>query len=209
MKKRNPARFIIISMVILCIGIGYKASFSQKKEQKVIKNEPSQDKGFLHEGMSGLHKRLADAIVNMRIQPDSEGKYSFGISSGSYFDLLERQRFTFNVGATVYMNQGKIGKIVLRYYQFSMTTMVREVKTLTNSNPGSDDLTSLEIHYVTNTGETKTFKVGDLQSRQSQDDVISQYSSFIATLIDNLELSKNKNTLNDTNTINRSIQLGK
>jgi hypothetical protein len=194
-----------MALIILCSGIGFTSLYSQKKAI----NESAQDKGGKPNGVSGLHKRLADAIVNGRVQPDSEGKCSFVFSSGSYYDSLERQKLVYNIKADVYMSQGKISKIVFVYYQFSMTSQIREVKTITNSSLISDDLGLLEVNYETNTGETQSYKVGDLQSGESREAVISQYSSYLDSLVNYLEIHKTKSKAAESNNINRTIILGK
>ena len=205
MKKRNPFVFVIITLVTLYMGVGYTSLYSQKKAT----NESAQDKGGKPNSMSGLYKRLTDAIVNMRLQTDSEGKCAFIFSSGSYYDSLERQKLVYNIKADVYMSQGKISKIIFVYYQFSMTSQIREVKTITNSNLSSDDLGSLEVKYETNTGESQSFKVGDLQSGESRESVISQYTSYLDSLVNYLEIHKSKNKATESSNIDRTIILGK
>ncbi len=156
-----------------------------------------------------MHKRLSEAITNLRTQPDSEGKFSFALSSGSRYDTLEAQKYVYNLKADVYMSQGRVSKIVFVYYQFGMTNQIREVKSLTNGNPGSDDLGSLEVNYETNTGETRAFKVGDLQSSHSRDEVISQYASYLDSLVNYVEIHMGKRKSHESGTIERAIQLGK
>jgi hypothetical protein len=204
-KNRNLISHIVIFLTVLIIIAQNTDSYSQKKPAK----EGSPDKGIQQDGIANLHKRLADTIGSLHVKPDTEGKHTFVISSGSFYDAGERSLVIYDKKALVFMQQGKISKIIFEYYQYSFGNMIREVKTLTNTNPNSDDIASLEIRYDNNAGETQSYRVGDLNSSQSRKDVIEQYSSYLLSLINRLELGRNKNKFMESTKIERTIQLGK
>ena len=110
--------------------------------------------------------------------------------------------------ARVYMAQNRISKIVFEYYQFGMDNKIREVKTYTNTAPDSEDLKNLEVEYTTNTGDKQAYRVADLQKRESQRTVITQYTNYLMSLVYKIELYKNKITDIESLNIERTIQLG-
>ncbi len=164
--------------------------------------------GTRYDGLSGIHKRLIEAINNIKIKPDDEGKYSFIISSGIFFDPLERQVCIYRKKAVVYLDQNKISKVIFEYYRFGMDNKVREIKTITNTSTESDDLASLQIDYTANTGEKNSFKAGDLELRQSQRDIIGQYANYLISLIYTIELNKHRAARLQSLQIERTLQLG-
>jgi len=204
-KKRDFYGYILpfLLAVLLC-GLNSSA-FAQDETSKTKPKE----KGASQQGISGMTKRLADALAKMRLKPDAEGKYSLNISSGGYFDPIDRQQLIYSKKATVYMNQGAISKIVFEYYQFSFTNLMRQVKTLINTNPYSEDMAGLQISYSTNTGVNASYKVTDLQSGQTRRDVIEQYSSYLLSLINSLEIYTHNNRDVESAKIERAVQLGK
>lgn len=155
-----------------------------------------------------LYRRLAAGIRGLTIEPDQEGKYTFLIASGSEYDMLERQRYYYNKKARVYVNQQKVTKIVFEYYRFSLINMVRDTKTFTVTDPENQDLSGLDILYTSSTGETRRYRVGDLNNKDSRRSVVKQYVSYLITLVIKLELHKNKKIDVETVGIERTIQLG-
>ena len=164
--------------------------------------------GSRYDGMAGIHKRLVDAINNMKIQPDEEGKCTFTISSGVFYDPVDRQQFIYRKTAKVYLAQNRINKVIFEYYQFGMDSKVREIKTFTNTSADSDDLSSLRIDYISNTGEKQSYTAGELSLWQSQREIVGQYANYLISLIYNIELNKHRAARLQFLQIERTIQLG-
>jgi hypothetical protein len=89
-----------------------------------------------------------------------------------------------------------------------MTSQVREVKTYTNQSPDSDDLMPLMIEYVDNTGEKEKFTVGELQKKNSQADIVSQFYEYYLALVIQLELHKDKTVNVESSKVDRTVQMG-
>lgn len=155
-----------------------------------------------------LMKRLVAGIKNLKVEPDQDKKYIFTIKSGYQYDQLERQHLMVYRKAYVYMSGDSISKIIFEYYQFSMDSKVRDVKTFTNNSPDSADLKALQIDYSSNTGEKQKYTVADLQKRESQRSIITQYYNYIISLVYSLELYRHKTIRIETVNIERTIQLG-
>jgi hypothetical protein len=203
-KKNFHVCLLPLLLTALVVGRGVPASAKDDASKNGLR-----ERGAYLEGIPGMMKRLGDVIAGMRAKPDAEGKYTIRISSGGYYDPIDRQRFFYDKKAEIFMSQGKISKIVFVYYRFSFTNGVRQVKTLVNANPYSDDLTSLEISYSTNTGVNESCKVGDLQSPQIRKQVVDQYSGYLLSLIQSLEISRQADKIAESEKIERSVMLDK
>ena len=155
-----------------------------------------------------LMKRLIAGIKSLKVEPDQDKKYIFTIKSGYQYDMLERQHLMVYKKAYIYMAGESISKIVFEYYQFSMDSKVRDVKTFTNTSPESADLGTLLIDYSSNTGEKQKYTVADVQKRESQRNIIGQYVNYIISLVYSIELYKHKTVRIETVNIERTIQLG-
>lgn len=155
-----------------------------------------------------MYKRLALAIKSLKLQPDQEGKLTFVISSGNYYDFIDRVPMVYHKKAFVYITQERINKIVFEYYLYNMTSQVREVKTYTSMTPESEDLKSLAVEYTANTGEKEKFTVAELQKKDSQTDIVSQYFAYYLALVYRLELYKDKTIKLESSKIDRTVQMG-
>jgi hypothetical protein len=155
-----------------------------------------------------LYKRLVAAIKSLKLQPDQEGKLTFVIKSGNYYDLIDRVPRVYHKKALVYLMQDRVNKIVFEYYQYNMTSQVREIKTYTNQAPESDDLKNLLIEYTDNMGEKDKFTVADLQKKNSQADIVSQFYDYYLALVYRLELYKDKTINIESSKIDRTVQMG-
>ncbi len=154
-----------------------------------------------------LYKRLVTAIKNLKLQPDKDGKLSFLVRSGNYFDYIDRVPYVYEKKAVVYVSQERISKIVFEYYQFNMASQVREVKTYTNQSPESEDLKNLLVEYADNTGQREKFTVAELQKKNSQSDITSQFYEYYLALVIQLELRKDKNVNVESSKIDRTVQM--
>lgn len=191
-------------MIILLSFVPF-ASFGQEKSADSKSSEEAVTRSV---DVPQLCKRLISAIKSSKLQADSDGAIVIKIKSGNHYDLTERQQYVFSKKAKVFFAQDKISKIIFEYYQYDMLSSVREVKTFTNYNPESDDLSTLEINYTTNTGQSENYKVTDLKTKQLQKDVILQYVSYMLALVHKAELYKNSVINDHSSKIERTIQLG-
>lgn len=191
-----------ITITLLLLAAAGAAAQNAAGEKKAVVE------GTLFYGIAGNHKRLIEAITNLKIKPDEEGKYTFPLSSGIFYDVLDRQVCVYRKKAVVYVAQNRISKILFEYYQFGMDNKVREIKTFTHTAIDSDDLSSLQIDYIANTGEKQSYKAGDLTQRQSQREIIGQYANYLTSLIFTMELFKQKAARLQSLKIERTIQLG-
>ncbi|OHD63547.1 MAG: hypothetical protein A2176_07115 [Spirochaetes bacterium RBG_13_51_14] len=201
-----------IAFAVIIIG-GFAAAQDKKPAAKTSGDRSavdasSKDDATRDDRIPQLYRRLVAGIQSLKIQPDQEGKYVFSIKSGYQYDDLERQGYVMYKKARVYMAQNRISKIVFEYYQFGMDNKIREVKTYTNTAPDSEDLKNLEVEYTTNTGDKQAYRVADLQKRESQRTVITQYTNYLMSLVYKIELYKNKITDIESLNIERTIQLG-
>jgi hypothetical protein len=154
-----------------------------------------------------LHKRLVAAIKSLNLKADKDGKLAFTLKTGNFYDYTDRVPYIYHKKAFVYMSQERVSKIVFEYYQFNMTSQIREVKTYTNQSPDSDDLMSLEVEYADNTGQKEKFTVGELQKKNSQIDIVSQFYEYYLALVIQLELRKDKTINVESSKIDRTVQM--
>lgn len=203
MQKKSLV-FIIAFALLMSLGIvrAQETVSSKKKAGESQGNAAREDR------IPALYNRLVLAVQGLKLQADEEGKHTFIISSGNQYDHIDRIFLVYNKKAMVYMSQNKISKIVFQYYQYNMTSKVREVKTFTSDNPDSDDLRQLSIEYVTNTGDKEKYTVGELQREESQKIIVKQFYSYYFALVNKMELYKNKTIRLESSKINRTIQLG-
>ncbi len=200
-----------IAYIIICaVILGHGSLFSQENatDKKNTSFGSSGNDYTRDERIPQLYKRLSDAIQALKLKPDDEGKYTLTIKSGNQYDLVDRVFFVFNKKALIYAAQGRISKIVFEYYQFNMTTHVREVKTYTFSTPDSADLRALAVDYVNNIGQKENYTVADLRSLESRMQVTRQFYSYYLAMVYKLELYKDKTTRSQSSKILRAIQLG-
>jgi hypothetical protein len=198
----------IVIMIGLLLGPVYsKDEASSKKSFGDPHGVNSEDTTRDHR-IPQLHKRLVAAIKSLSLKPDQEGKLTFVIKTGNYYDYTERVPMVYHKKAFVYMAQDRISKIVFEYYQFNMTSQVREVKTYTSQSPDSDDLMPLIVEYVDNTGEKEKFTVGELQKKNSQADIVSQFYEYYLALVIQLELHKDKTVNVESSKVDRTVQMG-
>lgn len=203
MQKRSLV-FIIAFALLMSLGIvrAQETVSSKKNAGETQGNAAREDR------IPALYNRLVAAVQGLKLQSDEEGKHTFIISSGNQYDHIDRIFLVYNKKAMVYMSQNKISKIVFQYYQYNMTSKVREVKTFTSDKPDSGDLRQLSIEYVTNTGDKEKYTVGELQREESQKIIVKQFYSYYFALVNKMELYKNKTARLESSKINRTIQLG-
>lgn len=203
-------RNIVISMCLFAIVMASGYVYSQEgAAPKKQGNKVSTEDDYTRDArIPQLYKRLGDAIQSLKLKTDEEGKYTFTISSGNQYDLIDRVFLVYKKKAMVYAAQGRISKIVFEYYQFNMTTQVREVKTFTTAAPDSEDLKALSVEYENNIGQKEKFTVGELQKPDSKRDVIKQYYAYYVAMVYKLELYKDKTIKIESSKIDRTIQLG-
>ncbi|HNW27807.1 MAG TPA: hypothetical protein PKN50_04960 [Spirochaetota bacterium] len=201
---------VIIYSVFFALVMGEVISFSQdiESEKKSTSSQSPSDDYTTDGRIPNLYKRLTEAIKSLKFKADDEGKYTFVIKAGNQYDLVDRVFLVYNKKAMVYGSQGRITRIVFEYYQFNMTTQVREVKTFTSSAPDSPDLRPLLIEYVNTIGQNDKFTVGELQKPESRRDVLKQFYSYYLALVYKLELYKDKTIKTESSKIDRAIQLG-
>jgi hypothetical protein len=201
---------VIIYSVFFALAMGEVISFSQdiESEKKSTSSQSPSDDYTTDGRIPNLYKRLTEAIKSLKFKADDEGKYTFVIKAGNQYDLVDRVFLVYNKKAMVYGSQGRITRIVFEYYQFNMTTQVREVKTFTSSAPDSPDLRPLLIEYVNTIGQNDKFTVGELQKPESRRDVLKQFYSYYLALVYKLELYKDKTIKTESSKIDRAIQLG-
>lgn len=195
-----------ICAIIVSLTLSQGALFAQEKKKDAP--APKNEEVTRDDRVPALMKRLVAGIKSLKIEPDNDKKYIFTIKSGLHYDELERQHLMIYRKAYVYMNGDSISKIVFEYYQFSMDNNVRDVKIFTSDSPESADLARLQIDYSSNTGEKQKYTVADVQKRESQRSVITQYVNYIISLVYNIELYKHKTVRIETVNIERTIQLG-
>jgi hypothetical protein len=206
MKLKKAIVYSIIAAVIMVQGVS-------SGQESAPEKKPAPDRGVSDdytrdERIPRLYKRLTEVIQGLKLKPDDEGKYTFVIKAGNQYDLVDRVFLVYNKKADVYASQGRITKIVFEYYQFNMTTQVREIKTFTATAPDSGDLRTLTIEYVNTIGQKDKFTVAELQKRESRRDVIKQYYSYYLAVVYKLELYKDKTIKIESSKIDRAIQLG-
>ncbi|MBN1498422.1 MAG: hypothetical protein JXA07_16740 [Spirochaetes bacterium] len=196
--------FIAAFALILAQGRAGAQEYSPSKDRAGAQDEQvTRD-----DRIPPLYKRLVAALQSLKLKPDEEGKHTFIISSGNQYDHIDRIFLVYSKKARVYMSQNRISKIVFEYYQFNMTSKVREVKTYVCETPDSDDLSRLTIEYSTNTGEKEKYAAGELQRKESQRIIVRQYYSYLFSLVNKMELYKNKTVRLESSKINRTILLG-
>ncbi len=201
---------VIVYSVFFALIMGQGSSFSQdiEAERRSTSGQAASDEYTTDGRIPNLYKRLSDAIRSLKFKADDEGKYTFIIKAGNQYDLVDRVFLVYNKKAMVYGSQGRITRIVFEYYQFNMTTQVREVKTFTATAPDSPDLRTLQIEYVNTIGQKDKFTVGELQKPESRRDVIKQFYSYYIALVYKLELYRDKTSKIESSKIDRAIQLG-
>lgn len=203
MQKRSLV-FAIAFAIFLAQGIA-----GAQESVTVRKSTGETEESVAHEDrIPPLYNRLVAAIQDLKIKTDDEGKYTFIISSGNQYDHIDRIFLVYNKKAMVYMSQNRISRIVFQYYQYNMTSKVREVKTFTCETPDSDDLSKLSIEYTTNIGEKEQYRVAELQSNESKKIIIRQYYSYLFALVNKMELYRNRSIRLESSKINRTILLG-
>ncbi|MBP7735211.1 MAG: hypothetical protein KA369_04490 [Spirochaetes bacterium] len=200
---------VVIYSIVCAVILGWGIAFSQEKEapRKQAGNKAGEEY-TRDERVPQLYKRLADVIQALKLKPDDEGKYSITISKDNRYDLVDRVFLLCNKRAEIHSAQGRVSKIAFKYYQFNMTTQVRELKTITATAPDSGDLGSLTIEYENNTGQKEKFTLSDLERPDSRRDVIKQYYSYYLALVYRLELYKDSSSRLESSKIKRAIQLG-
>ncbi len=200
----------IVYSIFFAFIMAQGVSFSQDSapEKKSVSGQSSADDYTRDEHIPMLYKRLSEAIKSIKLKPDDEGKYTFTLKSGNQYDMVDRVFLVYNRKAEVYASQGRISKIVFEYYQFNMTSQVREVKTFTAATPDSADLKALSIEYVSNIGQKEKYTVADLQKPASRIEVIRQYYNYYLALVYKLELYKDKTIKSEASKIEHTIQLG-
>ncbi len=200
---------IFIYGIICAIVLAHGLAFSQEKVATPKQaGEKAGEEYTRDERIPRLYKRLADVIQALKLKPDNEGKYSITISKDNKYDLVDRVFLLCNKRALIHSAQGRVSKIAFVYYQFNMTTQVRELKTITAAAPDSGDLKTLTIEYENNTGQKEKFTLSELERPESRRDVIKQYHSYYLALVYRLELYKDSSSRSQSNKINRAIQLG-
>ena len=201
----------IISILFILQGVIYSQDAAPSKKsagnKAEVNSSPDED-ASRDIRIPRMYKRLAAAIKSLKLQPDQEGKLTFIISSGNYYDFFDRVPMVYYKKAFVYLTQDRINKIVFEYYQYNMASQVREVKTYTTTAPESDDLKSLAVEYTANTGEKEKFTVAELQKKNSQTDIVSQYFAYYLALVYRLELYKDKTVNTESSKIDRTVQIG-
>jgi hypothetical protein len=200
----------IVYSIIAAVMVVQGAVFSQENapEKKIDADRSATDDYTRDNRIPQLFKRLSDVIQSLKLKPDEEGKYSFVIKAGNQYDLVDRVFLVYNRKANVYAVQGRISKIVFVYYQFNMTSQVREVKTFTTVTPDSGDLRALTIEYENNIGQKEKYTVADLQKPESRREVIKQFFSYYLSMVYKLELYKDRTIKTESSKIQRTIQLG-
>jgi hypothetical protein len=197
---------IVLCAVIVSLTLSQGALIAQNKATGAT---ASKDEEVTRDDrIPVLMKRLLAGIKSLKIEPDKDNRYIFTIKSGYQYDMLERQHLMVYRKAYLYMSGDSIAKIVFEYYQFSMDSKVRDVKTFTNTTPESADLGKLLVDYSSNTGEKQKYTAADIQKRESRRSVITQYVNYLISLVYNIELYKHKTIRVETVNIERTIQLG-
>jgi len=196
----------VLCAVIISLALAQGALFAQNK---ATDSSASKDEAVTRDDrIPVLMKRLVAGIKSLKIQPDQDNRYIFTIKSGYHYDELEREHLMVYRKAYIYLSGESISKIVFEYYQFSMDSKVRDVKTFTNTTPESADLSKLLVDYNSNTGEKQKYTVVDVQKRESRRSIITQYVNYIISLVYSIELYKHKTVRIETVNIERTIQLG-
>jgi hypothetical protein len=200
---------VIIYSIMWALILAQGAVFSQEKEApKKQAGDKAGEEYTRDERIPQLYKRLTDVIQALKLKPDDEGKYTIVVSKDNRYDLVDRVFLLSNKRADVYSAQGRISKIVFVYYQFNMTTQIREFKTFTATAPDSGDLKTLTIEYENNIGQKEKFTVSELERPDSRKDVIKQFYSYYLALVYRLELFKDSTSRIESSKIRRAIQLG-
>jgi hypothetical protein len=207
LKKGLICAIVTLLFIIQELSYSQDAASSKKSSGNTAKTYSEEDPTRDYR-IPELYKRLVAAIKSLKLQPDNEGKLTFVIKSGNYFDFMDRVHRVYRKKAFVYMTQDRINKIVFEYYLYNMTSQVREVKTYTDQNPESDDLKNLVIDYTDNLGEKEKFTVAELQKRNSQTDIVSQFYDYYLELVHQLELHKDKTVNVESSRVDRTVQMG-
>jgi hypothetical protein len=207
MRKRSLL-FIIACMIFMAqIFVLAQDTVSSKKQ--TAKSAGESGESVTHDDrIPLLYKRLVAAVQVLKQKPDGEGKYTFVINNGNQYDLIDRVFLVYNKRAMLYMSNNSVSKIVFEYYQYNMTTQLREVKTYTCATPDSDNLGPLVIEYAANTGEKEKYTVNELKKPESQKIIIKQFHAYYFALVNKLELYNSKTTKLESSKVNRTIQLG-
>ncbi|MBN2158647.1 MAG: hypothetical protein JW807_04575 [Spirochaetes bacterium] len=191
--------YIFLSAAILLGGAVYG--------QKTGAGGAAVDEGMRDPRIPKLNERLNKALEALKLEPDKDGKHTILVESGYHYDKLERTFFMYHKKAFLYMSGNSVSKIIFEYYQFNMTSHVREVKTYTVSTPGSEDLKQLAIEYKTNIGKTEKYLLADLMRIDTRRDVVAQYHSYLMALVYKLEIYRDKLASKQSSLIERTIQL--
>lgn len=191
--------YMLLSAAVMFGGSAYG--------QKSGTNEASEDQSMRDSRIPRLCERLNRAIEALKLKPDDEGKHTIIVQSGYHYDKLERTFFMYHKKAFLYMSGNKVSRIIFEYYQFNMTSHVREVKTYTVNSPESEDLKGLIIEYKTNTGQTEKYNLPDLMRSDTRRDVVAQYYSYLLALVYKVEIYRDKLASQQSSMIDRTVQL--
>jgi hypothetical protein len=155
-----------------------------------------------------ISKKLGDLFKQMEVKPDPDGTVKYLIDSGFFFDKRERKKYVFHKKAVLYMAQSQITKIQFEYYQFSMDSMLKEIKTITNASPNSADLKNVEISYWSSAGEENKYRVGDLKNIVDKRKVLYQYIDYLKLLLHKTEVLRNRLARKETHKVDKTVDLG-
>jgi hypothetical protein len=210
MQKKYAIIIILPAIILLQAVISVRTGAQDNKAagKKAAVNTASGEDLSRDDRLPALYKRLVEAIQGAKLQPDQEGKIAVTMRSGNQFDMIERVFLVYSKRATVYMAQNRVSKIVFEYYQYNMTTQLREIKTFTTTTPDSEDIKALAVEYSTNIGDSEKYNLGDLQKKDSQKIIASQYYSYYTSLVYKIELYRDSLSQRESSKIDRTVQLG-
>ncbi len=155
-----------------------------------------------------LHKRLGGIITELNLKPESDGSYEIIIDSGYFNDDYERQKYVYYEKAIVTAPQGSVTRIIIEYYQFSLVNQLKEIKTLVNSSPGSQNLGDLLVTYTASDGESSQFFVKDLSEKSFKVKVVTQYRAYLIDLLQKMENYETTLIKREKFEVDRIINLG-
>ncbi len=189
------------------VAILLLSAYSHGQEQPPAGETPAKD-AVTDSYVVELHKRIGVMITKLELKPDSNGTFEIIIDSGYFIDDYERQKYVYYEKAIVTAPQGRVTKIIIEYYQFSLINQLKEIKTLVNNKPDNPDLSDLLITYTASDGENSQFFVKDLHQNSFKVKVVSQYRAYLIDCLQKMEKYGTMQIKREKFEVDRIINLG-
>lgn len=197
MKARKVTIIICLLMAVQCTVVAQEGGRSADGDDSVRDQR-----------IPALHARLVAAVKKLKLRAAGGGEIIVTIDSGARLDPIDLVWLVVRRTAKLAMSQDRVSSISFDYYQFNMSNTVREEKSISTENPGSEDLRPVKISYSASTGEKYEYILGDLQKVDSRRSVAAQYHTNYLALVLLLEQYNSGNIRKESLRIEQTIQLG-